>query len=249
MMQILEWSPAVGTLLSTLFTWGMTALGALAVFCFQKTSEKWLDFLLGFGAGVMLAASFWSLIVPSIERSGGWVLPALGVMLGGSFIQLSEYCLNFSGLMQKNPSGKRSLLLILAVTLHNIPEGMAIGVAFGADSGAAPWILALGIGLQNLPEGAAVSLPLKREGLSVGKSFFWGQASGFVEPLAALCSVFLAMRLGSLLPFLLAFAAGAMLVVIAGELLPEAASSHKQECVSGFLLGFLLMMVLDVALG
>ncbi len=248
-MQILELGPAMGTLTATLFSWGMTALGATAVFCFRKVNGRWLDLLLGFGAGVMLAASFWSLIVPAIERSGGWFLPALGLLLGGLFIQASEYWLDFSGLLQKNPSGKRSLLLILAVTLHNIPEGMAIGVAFGADSGAAPWILALGIALQNLPEGAAVSLPLRREGISARKSFFLGQASGCVEPLAAMISVFLAMKLGELLPFLLAFSAGAMLVVIAGELLPEAASTHKQECVSGFLLGFLLMMVLDVALG
>lgn len=248
-MQIWGLSPVTGTMLATLFSWGMTALGAAAVFCCRRVNGKCLDLLLGFGAGVMLAASFWSLILPSIERSGGWILSALGIFLGGAFIQLSEYYLNGSGLIQKSTSSKRSILLILAVTLHNIPEGMAIGVAFGADSGAAPWILALGIALQNLPEGAAISLPLRREGFSLGKSFFWGQISGFVEPLAAIGAVFLAMKLGGILPFLLAFSAGAMLVVIAGELLPEASSAHKQECISGFLLGFLLMMVLDVALG
>ena len=248
MMEMLGLNPVAGTLLATLFSWGMTALGAATVFCFHKFSGRWLDLLLGFGAGVMLAASFWSLIVPAIEQSGSWLLPAVGILFGGLFIQLSEFCLDFSNLMQKNPSGKRSLLLILAVTLHNIPEGMAIGVAFGADSGMAPWILALGIGLQNFPEGAAVSLPLKREGISSGRSFFLGQASGFVEPMAAMISVLIAMKLGGILPFLLAFSAGAMLVVIAGELLPEAAE-HKREGISGFLLGFLLMMVLDVALG
>ena len=248
-MHILEFGPLLGSLAATLFSWGMTALGASAVYCFQKVNGRWLDLLLGFGAGVMLAASFWSLILPAIEWSGGWLLPACGLLMGALFIQLSEYCLDFSQLMKKNPSGKRSLLLVLTVTLHNIPEGMAIGVAFGADRGTAPWILALGIGLQNLPEGAAVSLPLRREGLSAWKSFFCGQASGFVELLAALIAVSLAVKVSGILPFLLAFSAGAMLVVVAGELLPEAASNHKQECVSGFLLGFLLMMVLDVALG
>ena len=248
-MGILAFEPVSGSLLATLFSWTMTALGAATVYCFRKVDGKWLDSLLGFGAGVMLAASFWSLILPAIERSGGWFIPALGLLMGGLFIQISEHCLDFSTLLKKNPSGKRNVLLVLAVTLHNIPEGMAIGVAFALEQGSAPWILALGIGLQNLPEGAAVSLPLRKEGISARKSFFLGQASGFVELLSALFAVLIAIKVSMFLPFLLAFSAGAMMVVIAGELLPEAAIGHKQECVRGFLLGFLLMMALDVALG
>lgn len=249
MNQLSGLSPLDGTMLCTLFTWGMTALGAAAVFCFRKAEGKWMDLFMGFGAGVMLAASFWSLLAPAIEMSGGWLLPALGFACGGFFILLAEHWLDLSGVLRKDPSKKRSALLILAVTLHNIPEGMAIGVAFAGSEGLGPWLLALGIGLQNIPEGAAVSLPLKREGLSAGKSFFCGQISGLVEPIAAISAVFLTMYLGNFLPFLLAFSAGSMLAVVSGELLPEAVSANKLPTVSGLILGFLLMMVLDVALG
>ncbi len=248
MDMILGAGPLAGTLLGTLFSWGMTALGAALVFGFGK-KEVSMDFSMGLGAGIMLAASFWSLLAPAIERSGGWQLPALGFALGGGFLLLAEKGLSYSRIFQRGPSGRRSLLLILAVTLHNIPEGMAIGVAFGSGGGAAAWLLALGIALQNFPEGAAVSLPLRRDGHSLWSSFFYGQASGFVEPLAALLGLWLCRQVNFVLPLLLAFSAGAMVAVAGGELLPEAVVGNKDRAVSGLLLGFLLMMVLDVALG
>ena len=248
----MEWisgiDPLTGTALCTIFTWLVTACGAAAVFLFRKVNERILNLFMGFGAGVMIAASFWSLLAPAIERSGGWQLPALGFAAGCFFILCADCWMSRS----KNwleASKKRSFLLILAVTLHNIPEGMAIGVAFGGAGGLGPWLLALGIGLQNFPEGAAVSLPLRRDGYSRTRSFFYGQASAWVEPAAGLIGVLAALYLGNVLPFLLSFAAGAMIAVIAGELLPEAAGTHKTVTVSGLLLGFLLMMVLDVALG
>lgn len=248
-----ELGPVQGTALCTLFTWLVTACGAAVVFFFGdvKGNEGLLNLFLGFGAGVMIAASFWSLLSPAIEMSHGWVLPALGFGAGGLFILLADRWLDVCHLGGEEwlRSNKRSFLLILAVTLHNIPEGMAIGVAFGGTGGVGPWLLALGIGLQNFPEGAAVSLPLRREGLSRRKSFFYGQASGIVEPIAGIAGVLAALYLGNILPFLLSFAAGAMIAVTGGELIPEAASANKQVAVSGLLLGFLLMMVLDVALG
>ena len=241
--------PLAATLFCSLFSWGMTALGAAVVFCFRQMKETVMNLFMGFGAGVMLAAGIWSLLLPAIEQSGGVLFPALGFAGGGIFLLLAEECLGYSEIFAAEASRRRSLLLVLAVTLHNIPEGMAIGVAFGASSGAAPWLLALGIALQNIPEGAAVALPLRREGLSRGRSFFIGQISGLVEPIAAILGVLLALKLGEVLPFLLAFSAGAMIVVVGGELLPEAVSANKPWAVSGLLLGFLLMMILDVVLG
>ena len=234
---------------STMFSWGMTALGAAVVFCFRQGKDEVMNLFLGFGAGVMLAASLWSLLLPAIEQSGSVVVPSLGFLLGGLFLLGADRWMSYSGILAEKPSRKRSLLMIMAVTLHNIPEGMAIGVAFGASSGIGAWLLALGIALQNIPEGAAVALPLRREGFSKGKSFFIGQLSGAVEPAAALIGVCLALSLDGILPVLLAFSAGAMIAVVGGELLPEAVSANKTMAVSGFLLGFLLMMVLDVALG
>ncbi len=243
--------PIQGTGLCTLFTWMVTACGAAVVFFFREVKESVLNLFMGFGAGVMIAASFWSLLAPALEMSAGWMLPALGFGAGGFFILLADHWLDLCHLGEeyRGKARKRSILLILAVTLHNIPEGMAIGVAFGGTGGIGPWLLALGIGLQNFPEGAAVSLPLRREGLSRGKSFFYGQASGIVEPIAGIIGVLAALHLGNILPFLLSFAAGSMIAVIGGELIPEAASANKHMAVSGLLLGFLVMMILDVALG
>ena len=197
----------------------------------------------------MIAASFWSLLSPAIEISKGWILPSAGFAAGGFFILAADTILDKCGINQEINfmAKKRSFLLILAVTLHNIPEGMAIGVAFGGTDSIGAWLLALGIGLQNFPEGAAVSLPLRREGFSKRKSFFFGQASGIVEPIAGLIGVFAVIYLQNILPFLLSFAAGAMIAVIGGELIPEAASANKHTTVSGLLIGFLLMMILDVA--
>ncbi len=247
MDMVIGLSPWWGTILGTLFSWGMTALGAAAVFGLKRGTMS-LDGYLGFGAGIMLAASFWSLLAPAIEQSGGWLIPAIGFAAGGIFLMLAERGLSYAAVFAREVSRKRSFLLILAVTLHNIPEGMAIGVAFGSGDAAA-WLLALGIGLQNFPEGAAVAFPLFREGYSRGKSFFYGQASGFVEPLAAIVGLWLCQHLTMALPLLLAFSAGAMVTVVGGELLPEAVEGSKTKAVSGLLLGFLLMMVLDVALG
>jgi ZIP family zinc transporter len=227
--------------------------------------------MLGFGAGVMIAASFWSLLNPAIElgeemglKTSAWVIPAIGFFVGGIFIVLSEkfldkYC--FTKWMDLDDevdtdSLKRSMLLIAAVTIHNIPEGMAVGLAFAGvtcdvdrASIISAMLLSLGIALQNFPEGAAVSLPLRREGYSRLKAFFYGQASGMVEPLAGMFGAFAATRIRSLLPFFLSFAAGAMISVVASELIPECASENKNIATVGVILGFIFMMALDVALG
>lgn len=263
-------SPVVQSLLATLFTWGVTALGAAVVLFFNNINRKILDSMLGFGAGVMIAASFWSLLNPAIELSEqmgsqcSWLAPALGFFAGGVFIVVSEKFLDkyyFTKWKDRDTkletnSIKRSMLLVAAVTIHNIPEGLAIGVAFGGAvagiEGAtviSAMLLAIGIGLQNFPEGAAVSLPLRREGYSRRKSFLYGQASGIVEPLAGMIGAFAAITIRGILPFLLAFAAGAMISVVSSELIPESASENKNLAAIGVILGFMVMMILDVALG
>lgn len=248
MDRFLGLDPLWATALCTLFTWGVTACGAAVVLGVKQLNSRMMNLFLGFGVGVMIAASFWSMLAPAIEQSGGWLLPALGFASGGAFILLADRWLGQLQMMTE-ANTRWSYLMVLAVTLHNIPEGMAIGVAFGGSGGMAPWILALGIALQNFPEGAAVALPLRKEGFSRGKSFFYGQASGFVEPVAGLLGVLAAQRLGNLLPFLLSFAAGSMMAVVGGELMPEEESDGRQLTICGLLLGFLIMMILDVALG
>ncbi len=257
-------------LLATVFTWFITALGACLVFFFKTVDKKVLNCMLGFGAGVMVAASFWSLLNPAIELCSelGYsqiVLPAIGFLSGGIFIILADKMMDkYSyGVITENDEikkysvvqkYKKSILLVVAVTLHNIPEGLAVGVAFGGVAAGIPSAsigaaisLALGIGLQNFPEGAAVSLPLRREGLSRGKSFFYGQASGIVEPIAGVLGAAITIR--SMLPFFLAFSAGAMVSVVGSELLPEASIENKALTTIGLILGFIIMMILDVALG
>lgn len=255
----------IQTLIATIFTWGVTALGALIVCFFKEVNKKVLDTILGFSAGIMIAASFWSLLTPSLDLSEKlgyikWLFPALGFILGGLFVLISDRFLdkalkNKKKLKQKD-SLKRSILLISAITIHNIPEGMAIGVAFGGIANGVEGMtivgalmLALGIGIQNFPEGAAVSLPLRREGYSRLKSFMIGQASALVEPIAAIIGVILIIYIRSILPFLLSFAAGAMIVVVARELLPESIKENKNLSTLGLIGGFILMMILDVALG
>lgn len=255
-------SPLALTIIASLFTYSVTALGAMLVFFFKSVNRKILDAMLGFSAGVMIAASFWSLISPALELSRElgyveWLLPALGFLFGGLFIVLTAKILDkkLKVKEQESHTFKRSILLVSSITLHNIPEGLAVGVAFG---GAALGItgstiigaimLALGIGIQNFPEGAAVALPLRREGYSRRKSFFIGQASGMVEPFAAVAGFFLTMAVRSILPFLLTFSAGAMIAVVASELIPEGAKENKSITVIGVILGFLVMMILDVAL-
>lgn len=257
-------NPILQALIATTFTWGITLLGALMVCFFKEVNKKALNTILGFSAGVMIAASFWSLLLPSIDLSQelgyiSWVLPALGFILGGLFVLLSDKFLDKT-LSDKNSikkdSLKRSILLVSAITLHNIPEGMSIGVAFGGISSGVSGMtligaimLAVGIGIQNFPEGAAVSLPLRKEGFSRKKSFFIGQASALVEPISAVIGVILVLAVRSILPILLSFAAGAMITVASRELLPESISENKNLSTLGLISGFVLMMVLDVALG
>lgn len=260
-----ELNPVIQALIATTFTWGVTALGALVVCFFKTMNSKFLNTILGFSAGVMIAASFWSLLAPAIELSEEldyvvWLLPMLGFIVGGLFVLLSDTFLD-KVLKEKVNSNKaaslkRSILLVSAITIHNIPEGMAVGVAFGGLASGiegmtliGATMLAIGIGIQNFPEGAAVSLPLRNEGFSRFKSFMIGQASALVEPISAILGVVLVLAIRSILPFLLAFAAGAMITVVARELLPESIKENKNLATMGVLFGFALMMVLDVALG
>jgi ZIP family zinc transporter len=257
------------TLLATGFTWLVTALGAGLVFFFPSINKKAMDGMLGAAAGVMIAASFWSLLAPAIalvEETGGttWLPPLVGFLGGGLFLWSVDKILPHlhPGFPLSEAEGihthwQRSVLLVLAITLHNIPEGLAVGVAFGAvgagfpgASTAGAMALALGIGLQNFPEGAAVSVPLRREGMSRLKSFWYGQLSGAVEPVAGLAGVMAVLLMRPLLPYALSFAAGAMIYVVAEELIPESqAEKHSDVATIGVMLGFALMMTLDVALG
>ncbi len=258
-------NPVIQALLATTFTWGVTALGALMVCFFKTLNKKVLSTILGFSAGVMIAASFWSLLSPSIELSEElgfipWILPTFGFIVGGFFVLFSDKFLDKvlkkTKKAKKAESLKRSILLVSAITIHNIPEGMSVGVAFGGLAMGVPGVtligammLALGIGIQNFPEGAAVSLPLRNEGYSRFKSFMYGQASALVEPISAIIGVVLVLTIRSILPFLLSFAAGAMIAVVARELLPESIANNKNLATLGLIIGFIIMMILDVALG
>jgi zinc transporter, ZIP family len=266
---LLDYNPILLALFATLFTWGLTALGASMVFFFKTINQKVLNSMLGFAAGVMIAASFWSLLKPAIEmaeESGAtpWVPAVVGFLTGGAFLFLTDKILPHLhlGLSTDKAEGiktswQRSVLLVLAITLHNIPEGLAVGVAFGAlannpDAGmlAGAVALAIGIGLQNFPEGAAVSIPLRREGFSRLKAFNYGQMSGIVEPIAGVLGAYLVLTITPLLPYALSFAAGAMIFVVVEELIPESQSGNETDLSSiGAMLGFATMMVLDVALG
>ncbi len=266
---LLEYNPILLALFATLFTWGVTALGASLVFFFKTINKKVLNAMLGFAAGVMIAASFWSLLKPAIEMaeengSVPWVPALVGFLSGGVFLLMIDKILPHlhQGLSIDKAEGiktswQRSVLLVLAITLHNIPEGLAVGVAFGAlahnpDAGvlAGAVALAIGIGLQNFPEGAAVSIPLRREGFSRFKSFMYGQMSGIVEPIAGVIGAALVLLITPLLPYALAFAAGAMIFVVVEELIPESQSGNETDMSSiGAMVGFATMMVLDVALG
>ncbi|MCM0650963.1 ZIP family metal transporter [Clostridium swellfunianum] len=256
-------------LIATLFTWGVTAVGAALVFFFKTVNKKVLDAMMGFAAGVMIAASFWSLLSPAIEMtesSGGitWLPAVTGFMAGGIFLRLIDKVLPHLhvGFPKEEAEGiktswQRSVLLVLAITLHNIPEGLAVGVAFGALNAGLPSAslsgaiaLAIGIGLQNFPEGASVSLPLRREGYSRAKSFVFGQFSGMVEPIAGVLGALLVTVAKSILPYALSFAAGAMIFVVVEELIPESQLDKNTDIATlGTMLGFAVMMFLDVALG
>jgi len=262
--------PAVQALVATTGTWALTAVGAGVVFFFEEVKKSVLDAMLGFASGVMIAASFWSLLAPAIEMAPefgvpGWVPALVGFSAGGAFLWGVDRILPHvhPGFGREHAEGlptswRRSVLLVLAITLHNIPEGLAVGVAFGAlaaDVGGAMTLgsavaLAIGIGLQNLPEGTAVAVPLKREGFSAWRAFSYGQASGLVEPLAGVVGAVAVLTLRPALPYALSFAAGAMIYVVVEELIPESqAAKHSDLPTVAALLGFAVMMVLDVSLG
>jgi ZIP family zinc transporter len=271
----MDWFTQLGpieqALLAGLFTWALTALGSFAVVVARQPSQKLLDAMLGFAAGIMLAASIWSLLLPAIEIASeqsrfAWWPAAVGFLLGGGVLRLIDRFLPHlhPGLPRAKAEGvrtawDRAVLLVLAITLHNIPEGLAVGVAFGAAahpelgehaSLAAAMTLALGIGLQNLPEGMAVSMPLRREGVSIGKSFWYGQLSAVVEPVAAVVGAIAVTSSYALLPYALAFAAGAMVFVVVEELIPESQQGGSTDLATlGTLVGFVVMMILDVQLG
>lgn len=261
--------PIWAALLATTFTWAMTATGAAFVFFFKNMSRAALDGMLGFTGGVMVAASFWSLLAPAIEMSGGdgftKVIPAaVGFLLGALFIfgldkMLPHLHINFK---EEEKEGvktplHRTTLLVLAITLHNIPEGLAIGVLFGGVASGIPEasiagavVLAIGIGIQNLPEGVAVAVPLRRMGMSRRKSFFYGQSSALVEPIAGVLGAAAVIIFAPILPYALAFAAGAMIFVVVEEVIPETQlDKHTDIATMGFIGGFTVMMILDVALG
>ena len=246
--------------IATIFTWSITALGAAVVFVFKKTNKNIMDAMLGFAAGVMIASSFFSLLSPAIEMTKSlnlitWLVTFIGFFSGGLLLFIGDKL--FERLIQNNQKGsiKRSLMLIISITLHNIPEGMAVGVAFGslaygiegATIGAA-CMLALGIGIQNFPEGTAVSVPLRREGMSLKRAFFYGQLSGIVEPISGVIGALLVIKIRILLPYLLSFAAGAMIYVVVQELIPQSQTNEKKDLMALFtMIGFSLMMILDVA--
>lgn len=266
-------NPTVQALLATLFTWGLTALGAGIVFFIRQFNRKLLDWMLGFAAGVMIAASFWSLLAPAIELAAemegtpSWLPALVGFLLGGAFLRcldqllphlhpsLSEDMAQAEGLPS---TWRRSVLLVMAITLHNFPEGLAIGVAFGAAASAeipsatvaGAVALAIGVGLQNFPEGLAVSLPLRGEGMSRLKSFWYGQLSAVVEPVAGVLGAAAVLLFRPLLPYALAFAAGAMIYVVVEEVIPDSHCAGNPDLATmGTMLGFAVMMLLDVALG
>ena len=271
MNEIIEYfsqlDPIQGALYATLFTWGITALGASSVFLFKSMSRMSLDGMLGFTGGVMVAASFWSLLSPAIEMSTGEgfvkVMPsAIGFGLGALFIFgldkiLPHIHINFKKSEGIKTPWRRTTLLVLAITLHNIPEGLAIGVLFGGVASGIPEasiagavVLAFGIGLQNFPEGIAVAMPLRRSGVSKFKSFWYGQLSAIVEPIAGVIGAVAVTFFTPLLPYALAFAAGAMIFVVVEEVIPETQLDKYTDIATlGFIGGFIIMMSLDVALG
>lgn len=259
--------PILAAFYATLFTWALTALGAALVFCFRTMNRAVLDGMLGFTGGVMVAASFWSLLAPAIEMSSGegfvQVMPAaVGFLLGALFLfgidkVLPHIHINFKEAEGIKTPWHRTILLVLAITLHNIPEGLAVGVLFGgvavgfdgATIGGAV-ALAVGIGLQNFPEGFAVAIPMRRQGFSRFKSFWYGQLSAVVEPIAAVLGAWAVMSFQPILPYALAFAAGAMMFVVVEEVIPETQQDKYTDIATmGFIIGFIVMMAMDVALG
>lgn len=273
---MVEWfntlSPLYQSLLGGTFTWGVTAIGAGLVFTTRRVSQNLLNAMMGFAAGVMIAASFFSLLLPSIEYAEFlgypiWLPAVGGFLLGGAFLRLADALLPHLHpfLPREEAEGisttwRRSTLLVLAITLHNIPEGLAVGVAFAAAASplglpggatvAGAVALTIGIGLQNFPEGVAVALPLRREGVEVGRCFWYGQLSAVVEPAAAVIGALAVTQMQTILPWALAFAAGAMIFVVVEELIPASQTEGSTDIPTlGTMIGFAVMMLLDVALG
>lgn len=260
-------NPVAQAGLAGIFTWSITAIGAACVFGQKTASQKFLDAMLGFAAGVMIAASFWSLLAPAIEMSQrqtvpSWIPAASGFLLGTIFLRLVDKViphLHIGFPMEEaegiKTSWRRCTLLVTAITLHNIPEGLAIGVAFGAAAAGfssttlpAAIALTIGIGIQNFPEGFAVSMPLRQEGITHLKSFWYGQLSAVVEPIAAVIGAAAVIFMKPLLPYALSFAAGAMIFVVVEEVIPESQRNGNTDlATAGTILGFLVMMILDVA--
>jgi ZIP family zinc transporter len=279
-LELYKWfiqqSPIVQALIGGLFTWILTAIGASLVFFFKSSNRKVLDMCLGFTGGVMIAASFWSLLSPAIatvekQQELGitslpiWFAPAVGFLLGALFLYYLDKKIPHLHLFEsvENAEGpksdlKKTELLVLAIALHNIPEGLAVGVAFGAlasgmdigmEMGGAI-ALAIGMGLQNAPEGFAVSMPLRRQGLSKFKSWQWGQLSAIVEPIFAVIGAAIVISVYPILPYALSFAAGAMIFIVIEEVIPESQRGGNVDLASiGLILGFIVMMILDVSLG
>lgn len=257
-------SPIYQALIAALFTWSVTILGASIVFFFKKVKKGIMDALLGFSAGVMIAASFWSLLNPAIEMANSLKMNScfiafVGFFSGGLLLFIGDKIYTHFSKKKSisNDKIKRCAMLIFSITLHNIPEGLVVGVAFGSlvynipgSSLASAITLAIGIGLQNFPEGSAISLPLRREGISRKKSFFYGQLSGIVEPISAVLGAILVLKIRTILPFLLSFAAGAMIYVVVEELIPESQTNKRKDLMALFtLIGFSVMMILDISLG
>ena len=275
-------TPVMQALYAGLFTWGLTALGAALVFLFNSSNRKALDMSLGFTGGVMIAASFWSLLSPAIayvemqnemgiSDSPSWLAPAIGFFLGASFLFVLDKIIPHLHIFAKREEAegvetnwRKTVLLVLAIALHNIPEGLAVGVAFGALANpeilgleghsvftmGSAIALAIGIGIQNFPEGFAVSMPLRRQGLSKWKSWKWGQLSAIVEPIFAVIGAAIVMQVIPILPYALSFAAGAMIFIVVEEVIPESQRGGNTDLATmGLIAGFIVMMVLDVALG
>lgn len=266
MDKFISLSPILQALVATLFTWAITALGAATVFSTRNVSNRFLNAMLGFASGVMIAAAYWSLLAPSVELSRAgqfpvWLPPMAGFLLGGAVLWIIDRLLPHLhlGFPEADIEGlptswKRSTLLMLAVTLHNIPEGLAVGVAFGAVASllhqvnlASAIALAVGIGIQNFPEGIAISLPLRREGMSMGRSFWFGQLSGMVEPVAGVIGAATVIVISPILPYAMSFAAGAMFYVVVEELIPECQREGNTNLPTvAAMLGFVVMMVLEL---
>lgn len=262
-MEIFEnLNPVLQALIAGLFTWSITMLGALVVVFFKNVNRKILNTILGFSAGIMIAAAFWSLLLPAIEISKNlgiakWAIPSLGFMAGGLFVLLADKFLDKNLKNNKNlknaDSLKKVILFVIAITIHNIPEGLSVGVAFGGIACQVPGVslvsaimLTIGIGIQNFPEGVAVALPLRSVGYSRLKSFLIGQGSSLVEPIFAIVGAVAVLYIQNIMPFLLCFAAGAMIIVVARELLPEAVTENKNLATIGLIIGFLTMMILEL---